>query len=69
LALPIIIYDIDQGDYGNQSRDTANDGIHVFHGKISLAFNPAEEGNIKVENQKRTYQDTGHKDKNGRGIE
>jgi len=45
--LPIIVYDVYQRDYCDQSRDAANDGIHVFHYKISFAFYSVEEGNIK----------------------
>jgi hypothetical protein len=48
--LPVIIDDIDQGNYRNQSGNASDDGVHVFHDVISLVFHPVEEGNIKIEN-------------------
>jgi hypothetical protein len=50
--LPIIVYDVDQSEYCNQSGDAANDGIHVFHDIICLVFNSVEEGNVKIKDQK-----------------
>jgi hypothetical protein len=69
VILPVIIDDIDQGNYGNQSCNASNNGIHVFHDVIFLAFNSVKERNINIKNQKRTHYRPNYEDKSRGQIE